>query len=652
MEKELKSEVLDDQKEEMLPILNYTPDEIVYLSGLQTRLELSRNQRDIAHDEFDGMDYVTRYEDEERIANSYIPPKKNKSDTNFITGTIRAKGLALLSAINALNLEPDHSAYDKNNILIDELGNAMNIIRQKADEVDEDEEKKLMRQWELLKHGSVFIEEAWKVEWRKAKKLNGKFDGKATGVNWQTKLEKVYENPCRTVLDGRSVYLGDIKQPFISLQPYIFTIDDISYEQAKSIYGDWERWKYVGKKLKPINQESEAGSGMAYGNWRLLKATQENRVEVVKYQDKWSNEFQILLNGIPMLPIGFPMPWQYGEYNIAQQNLEFIHPHFSYGRSFVSRLKVQAALLDEMLRLAVLKTQKSFMPPRANNTGRVLSKNIFMPGTITMGLNPAQVSVLSEKDGEGLLRGELECLKLLTESIDQNSVNPTFAGQKTTGNPTATEVLELQRQAKMVLGLTVFAAAMLEKKLGQLRLFNLLENWFNPIDTELDTARGIIKNRYRVANVSKNVEGEGMGSMMVIPTDDGQMFPLAEEDQMAMSENIYKEEEKSSTPTRKFYLNRKELQAVKLTWKTTVNPTETGGSERSKLLFERMLQSASNLGLQANPDQLIQRFAETWQENPKLFAPPAGMPPESVVAAGINPGGMKKPAQMSPQMGA
>ena len=175
MPEKLKSAVLGDQKEEMLPVLNYSPEEVVYLSGLQTRLELSQNQRDIAHDEYDSMDYITRYEDEERIANSFIPPKQNKSDTNFISGTIRAKGMALLSAINALNLDSDYSAYDKNNIQIDELGNAMGIIKTKAKEVDEDEEKKIIRQWELLKHGTVFVEQAWKVEYRNNKKLNHKF---------------------------------------------------------------------------------------------------------------------------------------------------------------------------------------------------------------------------------------------------------------------------------------------------------------------------------------------------------------------------------------------------------------------------------------------------------------------------------------------
>lgn len=643
MSEQFKSPVIEDVAEQSpekeTPV--YTTEQALYLSGLQTRLEISRNNRDSNHDEFDGMDYVNRYEDEERLANSFISPKKNKSDTNFISGTIRHKLLALLSAINALNLEPDDSAYDHSNTQINELGNAINIVRTKADELDDDEEKKILRQYELLKHGTVFVEDIWRVEWRKEKQLNNaKFDGKVSGVNWKTRLEKVYENPCRTVLDGRSVYLGDIRQPVINKQPYIFTVDDISWEEAQSVYGEWEMFKYVSKKIKNFAGETKNASGLAFGSWRLLNTTQENRVEIVKYQDRFNNEFQILLNGIPMLPIGFPMPWKHCNYNIVQQNYELIHPHFAYGRSFVSRLKVQAALLDELLRLVILKAQKSFMPPRANLTGRVISKNVFMPGTITMGLNPDQVKVLSEKDSEGVIRGETEALRMIGETIDSNSINPTFAGQKSEGNPTATEILELQRQAKMVLGLTVFSAAMLEKKLGILRRDILLENWFNPIDTKLDEARQVLTNVYRVANVSKTIEGEGMGSMMVIPTDNEKMFPMNQDESEMVGEEIYREEEGSEGPVRKFYINSKALKAAKITWRTNVNPTETGGSERSKLLFERMAVSANSLGLQMNPDELVQRFAETWQENPKLFMPNMALP-EGVVAAGMNPGGAK-----------
>lgn len=642
------SEVLEDSDHSIeAPV--YTAEQTLYLSGLQKRLEIAHTNRNMAHDEFDGMDYITRYEDEERLANSFIPPKKNKQDTNFISGTIRHKLLALLSSINILNLDPEYSAFDSKDIKINELGDAMDIVRQKADELDQDEEKKMLRQMELLKHGTVFVEKVWQVEYRKSKILDQKFDGKVTGATWKTKIEKAYEGVCSTVLDGRSVYLGDIRQPFISKQPYIFTIDDKTYAETKAIYGEWEMWKYVSKTLKQYSAVSNASSGMGFSNWRLLKGTQEQRCEILKYQDKPGNEFQIIINGIPMLPIGFPMPWKHGEYNIVQQILEFIHPHFAYGRSFVSKLKVQTALLDEMLRLAILTTQKQFMPPRANMTGRVLGKNIFMPGVITMGIDPDKIKSLSSQDSQGIMNGEMELLKSLEDNIDTISANSSYPSRQSKARPSNIELLELQRQAKMAISLTVSAMSLLEKKLGDLSLWILLENWFNPIDTEVDEARQSLKNVYRVANVSKNIGKEGMGNMMVIPTDNKSMFPKQPNQAQVMSENIYDQEESYPNPTRIIYLNVKDLQAAKITWRTIVNPTETGGSERSKQMFERMVQSGAAIGIQFNMDYLGERFAETWQENPsKLISHQQAMPP-GVAASGINPGqggGMKPPAKM------
>jgi hypothetical protein len=47
--------------------------------------------------------------------------------------------------------------------------------------------------------------------------------------------------------------------------------------------------------------------------WHVMTHTQygksENQVEEIKIQDKWNNEFAILLNGVLMTPIGMPLPW-------------------------------------------------------------------------------------------------------------------------------------------------------------------------------------------------------------------------------------------------------------------------------------------------------------------------------------------------------
>ena len=152
------------------------------------------------------------------------------------------------------------------------------------------------------------------------------------------------------------------------------------------IFGKWDRWENVSKKIKKFDNQ--------YGNWRLLE-TEDDYVEIVRYQDKWNNEFVVLLNGVLMTPVGLPLPWGYEDYNIAQQNLEPIHAKFAFGKSLVFRIRNKVAILDEMMRLAVLKTQKSFMPPYVNISGRVLSNRVLMPGKISYGIH-RHSSFLSE----------------------------------------------------------------------------------------------------------------------------------------------------------------------------------------------------------------------------------------------------------------
>ena len=51
-----------------------------------------------------------------------------------------------------------------------------------------------------------------------------------------------------------------------------------------------------------------------------------------------------------MLPLGFPFPWGYNDYNVTQQNFEPIRENFAYGRSFVATVKANVALFDEMVK--------------------------------------------------------------------------------------------------------------------------------------------------------------------------------------------------------------------------------------------------------------------------------------------------------------
>ena len=178
---------LVDKKEEIVERPKYSGDEELYLSGLKKRLESARNDRDQEHVELDGMSYVTNYELNERIANNYLAPKRNKEDTNYQSGTVRQKLFSLLSALVNFNLSGDISAFDEEGLKIQALGDAMEDVHLKTNELDNDDEKKYLRQFELLKHGHVFVEEIWDDRMKKDKKMKGKFTGQIK-TEWTTKL--------------------------------------------------------------------------------------------------------------------------------------------------------------------------------------------------------------------------------------------------------------------------------------------------------------------------------------------------------------------------------------------------------------------------------------------------------------------------------
>ena len=611
----------EEEKFEDVEAPKLTDKERIYLSNLQTKLETAQQNRDGNNEKFDGSDFISYHEANERGANTRITPIKNKGDSLFQSGTLRTKLLAFLSTFQGLNLGADISAFTEQEVLVNNLGNSMEIIINKTEELENDEEKKMLRQYEMLKHGYVFVEELWEQKWEVKKKLTSGFFGDKKKVKWTTKRKRALGRPVRNIISGLSVYLGSLREYFIKNQPYIFTVEILDRVDAERLYGHFEMWKNVSKIKKSLT--SNAVIGIVESDWRLFSDTKKNQVEVIKYQDKPNNEFQIILNGTPMLPLGFPLTEVNGdgEYTIIQQNLEPIQHDFAYGKSFVFKNKNIVSVLDEMMRLAVLKTQKSFLPPYLNMSNRVISRNVFMPGKITRGVKKGEIVPITDKEAQGVTPGEFGMISEVKRFIDEKTVSPTFTGSREKGTRvTATQIMEIQRQAKVMMGLMVLTAGLLHKKLTAKRLMIILEKWFDPIDKELDISRKMLRNKYRRVAIETDIGKEGRGVKMVIPTT---KIPTSRQIQgleEAMKKRIGK-------PVRLTFLNPDEINQAKYTWVINVNPKEKKSSELSKIMFGQMIQDAINLGLRLDPGFIEKRFAEVWDEDAgKMFSKAPEMP--------------------------
>lgn len=597
-----------------------------HINALQFSLERAITINDAPFPEFNNKTRIQYYEENEKIANTnHLDPKINSDDVIVSAGTVEQKLDSLLAHLNNLNLSTDVFAFDKDNNNLVQLGIALADIIHDTEIKDGgdsagDEEKKIARQRELLKQGTVYVMEEWSTKFEVRKKLKEKYNGefKDFANKWSSELVKVFEGPSRTLLYGPNVYLGDVTKFYMDEQPFIFVVTKTNYEDAKARYGKFENFKYVKKGKISFTNDSEQKS-IFENKWRLTEL-EENQVEIIFYQKKSTDEFQILINGVCMFPIGFPLSAvsPRGNYNIVKQVFRIINSQFAFGGSFVSSgsIKEISAIIDEMLKLMVLKTRKSFMPSYINLSGRVIDRKVLSPGRISMGIDPGALVPITANEVQGVTAGESNFLEKMQSLIDKSTVSEQFTGQNARGNMTATESIQLQKQAQLTLSLAVASCIFLEKKLSTLRLYNVLENYFNPTDTKIDDAREAQVNVYRNTTRKVPIDGQGYGERSVMIQDGTLPSPEDIRNQELQTES------QRGIPIRKIYISP-EIKNADILWYTAINSKERESSPYMKVLFNELLASMAQLaqfGSVPNKDGLEEEFANVWGKTKnKLF---------------------------------
>lgn len=602
----------------------YSEVEQEYRHNLLRILEETRNTREQPHDEFNGMSYTDRYIANFKAGNSYQEPRKNKEDTSLVTGTTREKKNAVINSVLSLVFDTNFRAFDNNNLEDQQLGEAMTDCVFQSNQVEQWDEKKIYAYDELATQGDVFIQDNWIDETRIDKKKIKLSDlDKETFKNFdpQKSMKVVFSGARRSVIPGLQVYLRNIRQPEIKLQPGLFTRQVMSYNEARAIYGKLPRWENVPRDLTPTDSTETDHFGL---NWRL-ETMGKDMVEVLCYQDKYNDEFQILLNGVMQLPVGFPVPWEHGEYNIVQGHLEPITAFFAYSKSIPDKTFLDQQVLDEMYRLAVLKTQKSFMPPIANYSANILTKNMFLPGKVNNDLEKGEVEVLGGNPNMySMQQSEFEMIKMIKGMIDEKSVSPSLTGQTFNSRTTAVEVESVTKQAKQQLGIMIFGFMNLHLQLDYLRLLILLENYTKDQGEKVNEINGKLERKFRTVSVERDLGGRGTGMKQISFTDSHN----TPEELYDMEEGVTRDEMGKPTsvippqkPVKIMQLSPKALRSVKYRWYPQIVINERESSLADRISFEdRVTKAAQLFGIDnINMDYAKQQWAIKNKINPSFF---------------------------------
>lgn len=613
------------------------------------------SQRKTPYMEFDDMTYDEWYLWNRQAASGYIKPRKNRQDVSVVTGTTREKVNTIVTALLRYNFDYSIEPYDTKNLPDRDVGTGMEGLVKKSRELEcpNYESKRPDIYNEFVAQGNVFVLETWTEENVIRKTINaGSLSvDDISKIKWTEKLKDVKKYCNTVVIPGINVYLGNVREKSMEKQPFYGLRRELTYAQAKAEYGNWERFKNVPrKKVYVLNDKGPVDT-----HWWTMTDTSQDMVEEVRYYNHFLNCYQVLLNGVMMLPIGFPVEYLLGinAPALLKGDGESMGPNFAYCRGISAKNKFNQAVVDEFFKIMVLKFRKSTFPPLANNTGKLLNDSINWPGTIHKNIDPEKLVAIGQNNS--VTEAEFRVFELVKNTINEASVSPVFEGNAVRGEQTAKEISELKSQSLMKLGMIIVGIILLEQKMVWTRIYNIMRHWTEEVDKNLNGLRGELV--YRRETIDSQLE-DGSAGKRIIEMLKGK---VPEPTQIKAEEDVLSEQ--YGVPVRKTYLNVDDLLAIKWRFMVNITPSERDTSELRNILEEEGIAKVSQL-LQPgvlpqdiNREFVKERAANRYKLDPrKLFvqnAPVPQMIPEMEGLSGqgqvTQGGGGAMGAQMFPQ---
>ncbi len=614
---------VQDGQQKTVEKVPYTPEEIKARDIQIQELNSAYEQRQAPYTELDDMCYDRWYLENKKAASGYVKPRANPHEVRTNSAVVRSKSLALVSQLLEYKFEPDVEAYDESNQPDRVVGELAEDMIRKSRQIENYDAKRAFFYKELIDQGNVFVWERFCEQAGTVKEIENFDVEDLSKMKWKERIETLYSQCEAEIVPGLNVYLGNIREPDMQKQPFI----GISFERTRSEvfakYGNWERFKYVPFAIQRATDDQGT---QIYADWSMIEVRQ-NMVEELHYFNPFTNTYQIFLNGVAMLKVGFPLQYVAGgriKIPVIKGDSELISPNFAYCRSVASKNKFNQQVMDEFLRSMIIKTRNSYSPAMANMTGKKLTQKIFYPSTIHEGIHPEKLVPIMQPTG--VTSAEFNMMQYIKGAIDDDSVSSIFQGNEA-GGRTATESSLLMKQTMMKLGLLLLGVTNFEKELAWQRLFNINQNWTKPVDVQITGLKdGLMQyaNVYRSETVESTFEDGRSGKRIIEFSEE-----LPDESQVEAEEELLSSVK--GEPIRKIYVDPKGLENIKHKFYIEIVPVEKQTSELRKAMFE---QTALKM-LELFPDTTNREFVQ------KQMAINSDMDPDKII--------MKSP---SPQMGA
>lgn len=437
-------------------------------------------------EEFNNLSFLQRYEENLKLAIGFSAYREDDEDPFLTTGKVRKKIKVIKNFVSQYNLTSKIEAMDSKKNKIDRLGYIFKKLLDKTREIEKHPQKMELYVQEMLEQGTVFSEENYNIY--NTVKVDTKGWTPDMPISEFVPDDKPViskERMCESKLHlGRYVFLGSLNEIDIQKQNIVLIYEELSREDFNSRYGHFERVKnnnipldiFSGSPSQGLWFNSNTNSGSSY-NWNISSLTQKNRVGLLKIMEPFRNRIQILANGCPLYPVGFPLSAvSNGSFLPLAKGVLNPRPNFAYGVSEIQNSTVDQKLADKHLRGIEKKADQALAPTLVTKSQQEIGEEIYTSKSVLRGIRPDDLQPALPVESRTVTDSDIEVFNLLNNLSDEKMVSREFEGGDTSQYQTATQTVNNANRSILSVDDVISAVKDFDRQLIILRLRNIISN--------------------------------------------------------------------------------------------------------------------------------------------------------------------------------
>lgn len=446
----------------------YQPDEKtreltarILIDYRRAREEQSRPRR-----EFSDRSLLQAIDDGHKLFNSYVPPRSEDPDEFWKAQTVRPltrnKVISIASHVTASILYPSVFAQDSSSREDRDAAKVMRDLMEWAAETSNYSRSFVRSVIQSLVEPAAILKSEYRVVKRTVK---GKDGAKKEIVDEDMSGFDAEVVPCEELL------VANFYEPCDRIQRQRFLIRDrlVDFAEARAVWGSHPDFKHVQPGQVAV---FDAQSGTFYA---VPDDCQSHLVREVTYMSRHDDLEVTYVGGVLVTDPDRANPRADKRYPYAASVYEPIGTgQFFYGKSAVEKLRSDQDIIDTLYNMVIDGSYLGLMPPMAAYGSEDAGSDVYVPGMVSNFRDPnTRLESLAPKSD---IRGGMDAIAMVERSMSESSQDATQAGNAQGGERTAREILVLQQNAKIALGLFGKQVAALVEDFGKLRLAEILQH--------------------------------------------------------------------------------------------------------------------------------------------------------------------------------